>query len=155
MPCTTMVQILRSSLLRVALGLATPLLANAELVIEGVDDDLESNVRAFVALADEPCDAEEWLIRRRYRALEEEAREALEPFGFYDPASEWARRHLHGLSIRFPVETLRAIRGLDVVDAWEVPIEDRERANREYQGFLFQFVRAPARTEWEVEPEGR
>ena len=80
-----MVQILRSRLLRVALGLATPILANAELAITGADRDVESNVRAFVSLADEPCDAEQWLIRRRYRSLEEEAREALEPFGFYDP----------------------------------------------------------------------
>ena len=81
-----MVQILRSSLLRVALGLAAPVLASAELAITGVDRDIESNVRAFVSLADEPCDAEEWLVRRRYRSLEQETREALEPFGFYDPA---------------------------------------------------------------------
>jgi translocation and assembly module TamA len=60
--------------------------ADASLEIEGVDGDLERNVRAFVSLDDEPCDAEEWLVRRRYRALEKQAREALEPFGFYQPS---------------------------------------------------------------------
>lgn len=61
------------------------MIANAELVITGADRDVESNIRAFASLADEPCDAENWLIRRRYRSLQQEVREALEPFGFYDP----------------------------------------------------------------------
>jgi translocation and assembly module TamA len=60
--------------------------AEATLEIVGVEGDLERNVRAFVTLDDETCDAEEWLVRRRYRALEKQAREALEPFGFYQPS---------------------------------------------------------------------
>jgi translocation and assembly module TamA len=69
-----------------ALALALPSLAHAGLEISGVGGELERNVRAFVTLDDEPCDAEEWLVRRRYRALEKQAREALEPFGYYAPS---------------------------------------------------------------------
>lgn len=60
-----------------------PVAAAAELTISGVSDELERNVRAYVALAEEPCDAEPWRIRRRYRAMEKEALKALEPFGYY------------------------------------------------------------------------
>jgi translocation and assembly module TamA len=62
--------------------LAAP--AAAELVVSGVDATLERNIRAFIALDDEPCDAEDWLIRRRSRTLQAETHKALEPFGFYD-----------------------------------------------------------------------
>jgi len=63
-------------------------LARGELQIEGVSDEVSRNVRSYVALASEPCDAEAWLIRRRFRAVEAEARTALEPFGYYYPAIE-------------------------------------------------------------------
>lgn len=66
--------------------LLLPSIATAELKIEGVDRDLERNIRAFVSLATEPCDAEDWRVRRRFRSIETEARKALEPFGFYTPA---------------------------------------------------------------------
>jgi translocation and assembly module TamA len=59
--------------------------ADAALDISGVDEVLERNIRAFVSLDDEPCDAEDWLVRRRFRALEKETRESLEPFGYYRP----------------------------------------------------------------------
>jgi translocation and assembly module TamA len=70
----------------VVLAGVLPSPADAALEIKGVDEDLERNVRAFVSLDDEPCDAEEWLVRRRYRALEKQARDSLEPFGFYSPS---------------------------------------------------------------------
>ena len=63
-------------------------LARGELLVEGINDDLAHNVRSYVALAGEPCDADTWLVRRRFRALEAEARSALEPFGYYDPTIE-------------------------------------------------------------------
>ena len=66
--------------------LLLPSIAAAELSIEGVDRELERNIRAFVSLAAEPCDAEKWRVRRRYRSLVAETRKALEPFGFYTPA---------------------------------------------------------------------
>lgn len=59
--------------------------ATAELLVSGVNDELARNVRAYVELVDEPCDAEPWRVRRRYREAVEQARKALEPFGYYDP----------------------------------------------------------------------
>jgi translocation and assembly module TamA len=76
----------RKFILFLALASGLPSLAHARLEISGVDGELERNVRAFVSLDDEPCDAEDWLIRRRYRALEKQARESLEPFGYYQPS---------------------------------------------------------------------
>ncbi len=63
-------------------------LAHAELVVEGVTDELAVNVRSYVSLAGEPCDAESWLVRRRFRAIAAEVKTALQPFGFYDPIIE-------------------------------------------------------------------
>jgi len=63
-------------------------LSRGELQIEGVSDEVSRNVRSYVALASEACDAEAWLVRRRFRAVETEARTALEPFGYYDPVIE-------------------------------------------------------------------
>ena len=62
--------------------------AQAELVIEGVDDELARNVRAFASIASEPCDATDSTVRRRYADLVEQSREALEPFGYYEPRIE-------------------------------------------------------------------
>lgn len=65
--------------------LLLPPLSVAELSVTGIDGELERNVRAFATIASESCDAEGWLVRRRFRALESEARKALEPFGYYEP----------------------------------------------------------------------
>lgn len=65
--------------------LLAPALLMADLEVSGVAGELEQNVRAYVSLASEPCDAEAWRIRRQFRAIEEETRRALEPFGFYEP----------------------------------------------------------------------
>ncbi len=64
--------------------LLLPSVAAADLSIGGVDGDIERNVRAFATIAAEPCDADERVVRRRFRKLEEETRESLEPFGFYN-----------------------------------------------------------------------
>lgn len=63
-------------------------LGHAELLVDGVDDELQRNVRSYVSLANEPCDAETWLVRRRFRAIDAEIRTALQPFGYYDPVIE-------------------------------------------------------------------
>lgn len=60
----------------------------AELEIVGIGGDAADNIRLFSPLADEPCDAEDWRIRRRFRTLAADAREALEPFGYYAPTIE-------------------------------------------------------------------
>lgn len=59
--------------------------ATAEMQVSGLSDELARNVRAYVELADELCDAEPWRVRRRYREAVAQARQALEPFGYYDP----------------------------------------------------------------------
>ena len=61
---------LRYCLLALALGSGMPLLAKAELAVTGVDRDIERNIRAFVSLAGETCESEDWLVRRRFRVLE-------------------------------------------------------------------------------------
>ena len=62
-----------------------PSLLLADLAVSGVNREIERNVRAYVSLASEPCDAEAWRIRRRFRTIETETRKALEPFGYYEP----------------------------------------------------------------------
>ena len=79
---------MRIPLLFLALLLAS--LGHAELIVEGVDAELQRNVRSYVALAGEPCDAESWLVRRRFRAVDAEVKTALQPYGFYDPIVETA-----------------------------------------------------------------
>ena len=74
-----------AALLPFVLLALVPVRTRAELVIEGLDDELAKNVRAYVGLATEPCDAESWVIRRRFRLAESEARTALEPYGYYSP----------------------------------------------------------------------
>lgn len=72
------------SLLLVVLLLASGS-AFATIEIEGVDSELENNIRAYASLEGERCDAPAWLVRRRHRTLERETRVALEPFGYYTP----------------------------------------------------------------------
>lgn len=76
---------LAAGLLPIALLVLAPIRAHAELVIEGLDEVLAKNVRAYVGLSTEPCGAESWVIRRRFRLAESEARTALEPYGYYSP----------------------------------------------------------------------
>ncbi len=60
----------------------------AEVRISGVEAELENNIRAYVSLAGEPCDAPAWRVRRRFRDIESEIRDALQPFGYYEPQIE-------------------------------------------------------------------
>lgn len=59
--------------------------ADASFVLEGVRNELASNVRAFVALDDEPCDAPRAKIRQLNLEADQQVRHALRPFGYYDP----------------------------------------------------------------------
>ena len=54
-----------------------------EVVIEGVDEERERNALAFLGLAEEPCDAPEWRIRRRFARSDNEIARALRAFGHY------------------------------------------------------------------------
>jgi translocation and assembly module TamA len=62
--------------------------AAADVDIEGLDEALERNVRAYLSLADVGCDAPAWLLRRQYRNAPQEIREALEALGHYEPTIE-------------------------------------------------------------------
>lgn len=71
-----------------ALCLMLPTAILADLRIEGLSGALEQNVRGFVDLNRERCDAAQWRIQRRFRSAPAQAREALEPFGYYSPTIE-------------------------------------------------------------------
>jgi translocation and assembly module TamA len=66
-------------------GLLAVSTARAELIVEGLGEDLERNVRSFATISNEACDAPDWRIRRRFRALEGQVQSALEAFGYYSP----------------------------------------------------------------------
>ncbi len=57
--------------------------ARAELRVNGVDAALADNILAFSRLRSEPCDAPRWRVRRRFRELDDDVRDALQPFGYY------------------------------------------------------------------------
>jgi translocation and assembly module TamA len=69
----------------ILVALLLPSVVVADLTISGLNEELERNVRAFATIAAEPCDAEAWLVRRRFRTLESQVRKAIEPFGYYQP----------------------------------------------------------------------
>jgi translocation and assembly module TamA len=56
--------------------------------IEGVSGDLAENVRAHLALAQEPCDAPHWRVRVRFEHADGDVRAALQAFGYYHPRIE-------------------------------------------------------------------
>jgi translocation and assembly module TamA len=56
---------------------------NAEVDIQGVDGPLAENIRAFVELAGEPCNAERWRVRRRFITADTQISRALEAYGYY------------------------------------------------------------------------
>jgi hypothetical protein len=51
--------------------LLLPSAASADLSVSGVDGDIDRNVRAFATIATEPCNAEERVVRCRFRKMEE------------------------------------------------------------------------------------
>lgn len=57
--------------------------AHSELVIRGVDDDVEAVLRAFVTIDELPCDAPRWWVERRHRQAPGEIRRGLEALGHY------------------------------------------------------------------------
>ena len=51
----------------------------------GLTSEQQRNVKLFVGLEEEPCDAPQWRIQQRFSQADEEIREALEGFGHYLP----------------------------------------------------------------------
>ena len=62
---------------------AFPFDSYAEVTFAGLDEDLEKNARALMALAAAPCDAPEWRIERLYRDADSQLQNALEALGHY------------------------------------------------------------------------
>ena len=67
----------------VALALILPAGA-AEVAIDGVERELERNVRAYLAIAKEPCTAEPGRFERALASVQDDVAKALQPFGYYD-----------------------------------------------------------------------
>lgn len=63
------------------------------LQIEGLNEAQEANVRAYLGLADETCDAPRWRIEGAMRSLDSQVDRALSALGYYHPSIE--RRALH------------------------------------------------------------
>jgi len=61
------------------------LTANAEVKIQGIESPLIDNVRAFLALDQEKCDAPSWRLSQRRREVEKQVSKALEAYGYYSP----------------------------------------------------------------------
>ena len=62
--------------------------ARATVELKGVDGELAANVLAYLALDDEPCDAEASRIEQQRAAAPTRIRQALEAFGYYEPRIE-------------------------------------------------------------------
>jgi translocation and assembly module TamA len=53
------------------------------IVIDGVEGDVLANVKAYLSLYKEGCDAPIWRLKGRLKQAEGEARDALQAFGYY------------------------------------------------------------------------
>jgi translocation and assembly module TamA len=91
--------------------------AQATVEIAGVDGDVAANVLAYLALDEEPCDAEAGRVEQQRIAAPERVRRALEAYGYYEPRIESSsRRSKDCWTVTFtisPGEPVR-IRNLDV-----------------------------------------
>ncbi|HMB73490.1 MAG TPA: POTRA domain-containing protein, partial [Gammaproteobacteria bacterium] len=77
--------------LRVCLSFSAVLLAlpcstaRADVVINGLDDDLRANVQSLMRLDDQPCDVPARRIEAELDRAHEAVRTGLEAFGYYEP----------------------------------------------------------------------
>ncbi len=62
--------------------------ATGELKIEGIEGELLTNVLAYVALDEQPCDVPEWQLRRRMRDMDARIIDATSALGYYQPEIE-------------------------------------------------------------------
>jgi translocation and assembly module TamA len=59
-------------------------------MLKGAEGEVADNIRAYLSLDDEPCDAPLWRIRGRFKKAEQEIRKALQAFGYYRPTIQSA-----------------------------------------------------------------
>jgi translocation and assembly module TamA len=69
-----------------AAALAVACAAAADVELVGVEGPLAANVLAYLDLDDEPCDAPQWRIEQQQRSAPGRIRDALQAFGYYEPA---------------------------------------------------------------------
>ena len=60
--------------------------AGAEVAITGIEGPVAANVLAYLDLDDEPCDAPRWRIEQLHSAAPQRIRDAMQAFGYYEPA---------------------------------------------------------------------
>ena len=58
------------------------------ITLEGVEGEVAANVRAYLSLYKETCDAPPWRLRGRLKQADAEARDALRAFGYYQATIE-------------------------------------------------------------------
>ena len=63
--------------------LLNPINAAADVIITGLTDTAETNVKLTLSLAQESCDAPEWKIRQLFTKADQEIDEALRALGYY------------------------------------------------------------------------
>jgi translocation and assembly module TamA len=59
--------------------------ARADVELTGLDAAQSANVRAYLDLVNEPCDAPAWRVEQQYGAAAARIRSALEALGYYEP----------------------------------------------------------------------
>ncbi|HUL82559.1 MAG TPA: autotransporter assembly complex family protein [Gammaproteobacteria bacterium] len=59
--------------------------ARADVELTGLDPAQNANVRAYLDLVNEPCDAPAWRVEQQYDAAPAKIRSALEALGYYEP----------------------------------------------------------------------
>ena len=68
-----------------SLALQPAVAANGSITLSGVDGELRANIQARLSLEQEPCDAPDWRMQAGLAQADEEIREALQAFGYYQP----------------------------------------------------------------------
>ncbi len=59
--------------------------AKDTITLEGVDGELRNNIRSWLSLDKEPCDAPDWRMQASLAKADEEIRQALQALGYYQP----------------------------------------------------------------------
>lgn len=66
------------------LWLCSVVSAHADVSINGVDKQIQTNILAYLSLDEENCGSPDWRVRRLFNDAEKEIRAALEVIGYYD-----------------------------------------------------------------------
>ncbi len=96
--------------------------ADNRVLIEGLDTDLEANVRAWLPLQKEPCDVAKWKIEKLAAQAPERIRQSLKALGYYHPQIHYHLQWLpacwrfHAIIERGPPVRIRSIE-LDISGA--------------------------------------